>query len=175
MKKTVLTYGLISGVFCTVMIQGTMPFLEKFSLDTHAIIGYTSLVLSTLLIYFGVRSYRDNVAGGRLTFGKGFVVGILIVLISSTLYVATWQVLYYKFMPDFMDRYAAMMIADAKASGASQEKIEETIQDTEKYKEMYKNPALVIALTYAEVFPIGLLGTLISAAILRRKTAPQEA
>src|SRR5579864_9814315 len=101
MRKTVLVSGLMVI---------TIPFADKLGHGGKAeILGYTVIVLSALLIFFGVRSYRQNVSGGRLTFGRGFAVGILITLISSFCYVATWEVLYFKFMPDFADKYAAHM------------------------------------------------------------------
>lgn len=174
MKKTVLTYGLISGAISAVLMWVTLPFMKDIESDKSLIVGYTTIVLAVLLIFFGVRSYRDNVASGRLTFGRAVAVGILITLISNTCYVVSWQVLYYNFMPDYLDKYFTREIEKAKASGQTQEKIEKTIRDTEEFREMVKNPAVHIAMTYAEVFPVGLVVTLISAAILRGKTAPQE-
>ena len=170
MKKTVLTFGLISGAISAVMMVATIPFADKIGFDKGVIIGYTTIVLSAMLIFFGVRSYRENVAGGRLSFTRGFAVGILITLLSNVCYVATWEVLYFKFMPDFADKYAAHMIDRAKSSGAGAEKIEKIAQDSQRFKEMYNKPAINVALTFLEVFPIGLGVTLLSAAVLRRKS-----
>ena len=52
-------------------------------------IGYTGMVLAFLMVYFGVRSYRDNVAGGQIGFGRAFVVGLAITFVASACYVAT--------------------------------------------------------------------------------------
>jgi len=175
MRKTVLTFGLISGAICALMIVGSMPFEEKIGFAKAEIIGYTTLVLSALLVFFGVRSYRENVSGGRLTFGRGFAVGILITLVSSALYVTTWEVTYFGFMPDFGDKYAAHMIDRARASGASQPTIDKKIRDAEEFRHNYRNPAINVAYTFMEVFPVGLAATLLSAAILRRKAAKQAA
>jgi hypothetical protein len=169
MKKTVLIFGLISGAISIAMMLATLPLVNKIGLDKGEILGYTVIVLSALMIFFGVRSYRENVGGGRLTFGRGFAVGILITLISSTCYVATWEVVYYKLMPGFADKYAAHMVEHAKASGASQQKIDEAVRQAGQFKQMYNNPLINVGLTYMEVFPVGLLVTLLSAGILRRK------
>lgn len=171
MRKTVLTFGLISGAISAVMMLATVPFADRIGFNKSEIIGYTVIVLSALLVFFGVRSYRENASGGRLTFGRGFAVGILITLLSSLCYVATWEIVYFKFMPDFADKYAAHMIERAKSSGASQEKIEKTTREAKQFKEMYNNPSMNVALTFIEVFPIGLGVTLLSAAILRKKSA----
>jgi Protein of unknown function (DUF4199) len=170
MKKTVLTFGLISGAISAAMMLATIPFADKIGFDHGAIVGYTVIVLSALMVFFGVRSYRENVAGGRLTFGRGFAVGILITLISSACYVATWEVMYYKFMPDFSEKYSAHMVERAKASGASQQKMDQMVHQAQQFKQMYDNPVNNVALTFAEVFPIGLIVALISAGLLRKKS-----
>jgi hypothetical protein len=175
MKKTVLTFGLISGGISAVMTLATVRIADKLGFDKGEILGYTLIVVSALLIFFGVRSYRENISGGRLTFARGFAVGILITLLSNVMYVAAWEVSYYKFMPDFADKYAAYSIEKAKSSGASQEKINKKIQEAQQFQQMYKNPAVNVAMTFMEVFPIGLGVTLLSAAILRKKPATAPA
>jgi hypothetical protein len=174
MKKTVLTFGLISGAISAVMMLAAIPFEDAIGFEKGAILGYTVIVLSALMVFFGVRSYRENAGDGRLTFGRGFAVGILITLISSAFYVGTWEIMYFKLMPDFAEKYAAHMVEHAKASGASQQKVQETERKAKEFQQMYHNPAINVALTFTEVFPIGLLVTLVSAGILRRKARDPE-
>ena len=75
MKKTVLTFGLISGVISSLMMVATVPFMDRIGFDKGAIVGYTAIVLSFLLVFFGIRSYRDNVGNGQITFGKALLSG----------------------------------------------------------------------------------------------------
>ena len=171
MKRTVLTFGLISGAVCAVSMLATIPFEDAIGWEKGAILGYTIIVLSALIVFFGVRSYRENVGGGQLTFGRGFAVGILITVISSACYVGTWEIMYFKLMPGFADKYAAYMVEHAKASGASPQKLDETERQAKQFKQMYDNPALNVALTFSEVFPVGLGVTLLSAGILRKKAS----
>lgn len=144
-----------------------MPFIDTIGFDRGVYFGYTAIVISFLFVYFGIRSYRDNVLGGRITFGKGFQAGILITLISCVFYVASWLVIYYNFMPDFTDKYAAYVVEDRRASGASQAEIDKAIEEGKSMNEMLKNPFMNAAMTFTEPFPVGLLVTLISAAVLR--------
>lgn len=171
MKKTVLTFGLISGGIAAAMMLLTLPFLEKIGSSKGYIVGYTTIVLSALLVFFGIRSYRDNVAGGRLSFGRAFAIGILITLLSNLCYVVTWEILYFKFMPDFADKYAAQMIERAQASGATQAEIEKKTREAQDFKVMYRKPLNNIALTFLEPFPVFLVVTLLSAAILRKSSS----
>src|SRR5437868_8630183 len=176
MKKTVLTFGLISGAIMTAMMFGTLPFTNSAWLQAHSmVIGYTTMVLSFMLVFFGIRSYRENIGGGTITFGRAFAVGILITLISSVLYVIAWEIIYFNFAHDFVDKYAAHMVEQVRASGASAEKIQAQLQQMKKFKEMYENPFFNAAITFTEPFPVGLIITLISAAILRKKPKQQVA
>ena len=169
MKKTVLTYGLISGAIAAGMMVAGIPLMTAHDYRKAEILGYTSIVLAMLLVFFGVRSYRENVADGRITFGRAFGVGILITLVSCLCYVVTWEAMYFGFVPGLGEKVAECMVERVKASGASQEKIDETAKQAEQFKKLYDNPAVNVALTFVEPFPIGLLATAISAAILRRK------
>src|SRR2546430_10789814 len=164
MKKTVVTYGLVSGAIIAVMMLVTIPFHDAIGFEIGGlIVGYTTMVLAFLLIYFGVRSYRDNVTGGTVRFGRAFAVGALIGLVSSLCYVATWQVMYFKFMPDFMDKYGAHVIEKARASGENEAAIAKRKEEMAKFAEMYKNPAFNAAVPPVEPLPVALTVPLIAA------------
>lgn len=173
MKKTVLTFGLISGVISIGLMLVNVAFIEKIGFDRGMVVGYTAIVAGFMLVFFGIKSYRDNVAGGTVSFGKAFQVGILITLVSSAVYVATWMVVHKAYFPDFMDQWAAHEIQKSKASGASPMEIQKQTEEMAKYKEWYKNPLMVAAMTFMEPFPVGLIITLVSAGILRRRTGTQ--
>jgi len=166
MKKIVLTYGLISGVIGAVLMLAHVPFMDGS--NKALIIGYAGIVLSALLIFLGVRAYREKVGNGKLSFGRGFAVGILIALISAACYVAAWEVVYYN-SPEVADHIFDKQVEDLRATGAPQEKIDEAAREIESFKKLYSNPLVNVAFTFIEPFPVGLLITLISAAILRRK------
>ena len=169
MRKIVLTFGLIAGAILSVIMFATIPFQDKIGFDKSAIIGYTTMVLAFLMVYFGVRSYRDDVGGGTITFGRAFGVGALITLVASVCYVASWQVVYYKFSPDFLTKYSAYAVEKARASGASQAQIDAKVKEMREFEEMYKNPLVNVGFTFLEPLPVGLLVTLVCAGVLRRK------
>lgn len=169
MKKTVLTFGLIAGTVLSVFMLATLPFLDRIGFDKGEIIGYTSMVLAFLMVFFGIRSYRENVGGGKISFGRAFAVGILITLIASLCYVATWELIYFKLAPGFAEKYTNYVIEQARASGATQQVIDAKLQQMKDFKAMYDNPFINAAITLIEPFPVGLIMTLISSAILRKK------
>jgi len=173
MKKIVLTFGLISGGIVSGMMLITLPFHDALGFDRSLILGYTSMVLAFLLVFFGVRSYRDNIAGGTVRFGRAFAVGALIAVVGSLCYVATWEVTYFKLAPDYLTKYQARTLEKARAEGASEGAISLKKAEMDKFAVMYRNPAINAALTLVEPLPVGLIIALVSAGVLsRRKKSP---
>ncbi len=173
MRKIIVTFGLISGAISSLMMIALVTFGGRIGFDRGAIIGNTSIVLSFLMVFFGIRTYRDNIGDGQITFLKAFAVGLSITLISCIVYVVTWEVIYYNFLPGYWDAYGAHLVQKLTASGANPAAIQEKLQQVRKYKELYKNPFFNAVLTFIHPFPIGLVITLFSALVLRRKPQPQ--
>lgn len=164
-EKNCTTNGLITGLILTVfMIFGTIMLYNNSDFEGNMVIGYTVMLGAFLFVFFGIKQFRDKHNNGVITFGKAMKVGLYITLIASTMYVAAWLVEYYLFMPDFMDKYTAYELKHA-----SPEELPKKTEEMATYYELYKNPLFVVLLTYAEVIPLGLIVSLISALVLKRK------
>jgi hypothetical protein len=169
MNKIVLRNGLIAGSIFAVEMAAMVVFRDSWDhLRNGYIIGYTSMIIAFLLVFFGVRSYREQ-AGGSISFGKAFGVGLAITLIACAIYVLSWEIVYFNFIPDFADKYSASVLEKARKDGDSEAKIEATKKKMADFKRLYANPVINAGMTLLEVFPVGLVVTLVSAAILRRK------
>jgi hypothetical protein len=176
LKKTILIFGLISGVISSVLMCATIPLLRDINHGNAGYyLGYTAIVLSFLLVFFGIRSYRDNLAGGSITFGRAFAIGIGITLISCVFYVVTWEIVYFNFLHGFMDSYFAQQIQKVQSTPGTAEAIQAKVAAIRHSQQMYENPLVNALYTFIEPFPVGLLITLISAAVLRRKPQSQSA
>ena len=169
MRKTVLTFGLMAGAILSAMMLLTQPFQDQIGFERSAIVGYTTMVLAFLMVYVGVRSYRDNVAGGSVGFGRALGVGLLITAVASACYVATWQLVYYRLAPDFLDKYAAYAIENAKKSGATDAAIVAKTKEMAEFSEMYKNPLFNVAITFLEPLPVGVVFSLVTAVVFGRR------
>lgn len=169
MRKIVLTYGLVAGGILAAMLFISMLFQDKIGFDRGEIIGYTSMVAAFLLIFFGVRSYRDNVAGGTIRFGRAFAVGALIAVVASLCYVAAWMPIYSRMAPDFVEKYQAHLIAKERSRGATEAEIAAKKAELEKYAVMYRNPAIRSAITFIEPMPVALVISLVAAGVLSRR------
>ena len=169
MKKIVLTFGLISGAIISALMLATVPFIHQIGMTRGMVIGYTTMVLAFLLVFFGIRSYRENVGDGRISFGRALGVGFLIMLITCACYVITWEIIYFNFMPDFAEKYAAFVIEDARAHGASAAELAKQTEDLKHFRELYSNIFFNVGMTFLEPLPVGIIMTFISALILRRR------
>ena len=175
MKKTVLTFGIISGVIIAVLMAATTVFAERIGFDRAIVVGYTTMLIAFLLVFFGIRSYRDNVGGGEISFGRAFTVGILITLITCLFYVVIWQIIYKNFLPDFADKYANHVVEKSRASGATPEQLAKQMEELKDMKALLDNPWLSSAVIFiSEPLPVGLVMTLISALILRKRRRKAE-
>lgn len=170
MKKIVLTFGLIGGVMISALMLTTVAFAKQIGFDRSVIVGYTVIVLSFLVVFFGVRSYRENVGNGYISFGRAFAVGSLIMLITSVCYVLSWEVVYFNLMPDFITDYSNHLVEKMRAAGETPQAIAAKQQEMRDFKKLYDNPLLNPLITLTEPLPVGLLVTFISALVLRRKT-----
>ena len=174
MKKNIIVGGLISGlILAAFMVVVTAICYKNEDFESSMVLGYASMILAFSMIFVGIKNYRDRFNNGFVTFGKAFTIGLYITLIASTIYVLVWLIDYYLFIPDFLDKYSAHVLREAKTAGASPVEMQEKVDEMGGYKEMYKNPLLVILLTYTEVLPVGLVVSIISALILKRKSNQQ--
>ena len=169
MKKIVLTFGLISGLIMGVLMGGSLLLADKIGSGHSMLLGYTIMVASFLLIYFGIRSYRDNTLAGQISFGRAFACGILITLITTVCYVIMWEVLYFNFMPHFMDGYFAAQIHKVQSAGLDAATTAAQVAAIQHSQQLYQNPLFNMAYTILEPLPVGIIITLISAAFLRRQ------
>lgn len=169
MKKIVLRYGLLAGAILATVVALMVPLCGSGDFENGEIIGYSSMVLSFLLVFLGIRSYRENIAHGTIGFGKALKVGLLIVLIACSMYVIAWEITYFNFFPDFIEKYNAHALDKMRAEGKSEAELQAAATKMAGFAESYKNPLFNIGISFLEVFPVGLIMALVSAAILRKK------
>jgi hypothetical protein len=173
MKKNILIYGLISGLIVSALMAFNVSKCSKSgNFESSILVGYATMIIAFSLIFVGIKNYRDKYNGGIISFGKAFRMGLFITLIASTIYVIVWMIEEPLFFPDFMEKYTAFEINKLRSSGISATELANETKKLEQAKEMYKNPFLRILMTYAEILPVGLVVTLISSLILKRKSLP---
>jgi hypothetical protein len=170
MKRIVLIFGTILGILmCLNLIYVVHLMYTDPDLKSNDIAGYTIQIVIMSLTFFGIRNYRNNYLNGVITFGKAFKVGAFIALAGATIYVIFWMFYYYLAVPDFIDVFIPFAKKQFAANGATATELAAKSAELETLREMYKNPAFVVLITYTEVLPIGLIVALVSALILKKK------
>ncbi len=177
MKKNIIIYGLIAGIIVSVLMLFTVNYIShcagNIDYNSSMLIGYASMLIAFSLVFVGIRNYRDKYNKGVISFGKAFKIGIMMVLIASTIYVVAWLIDYFFFIPDFAEKYSAHMLDKLKTGGASRIEIDKQTKEMADFVRMYKNPFYNVMMTYLEILPAGLIVTLISSLILKRKATKQ--
>lgn len=175
MKRIVLVFGSIAGVLIGAWTVASIAYCYSANnYEGSMLVGYAAMLLAFSLVFVGVKNYRDNHNSGVITFGKALQVGLAISLVASTIYVITWLIDYYVFVPDFMEKFSAHLLQKVKESGASAAEISSQAAELDSMKELYKNPVMVVLFTYLEILPVGIVVSIISALILKRKTPVEQ-
>jgi hypothetical protein len=171
MKKIILVYGLIAGAITGGMLLITMPLYENGTLkiENGEWLGYTTMVVALSLVFFGVKSYRDNHLSGVISFGNALKIGLLISLVAAVIYALSWEVTMLTMKGDFAKQYGDKYIEKLKQENAPQEKIDKAKKEMEEFAIKYRNPVIRFSITMAEILPVGFIISVASAGILRRK------
>ena len=169
-RKIILTYGIISGVvIISMMILGFYLFADsEGNKNFSEWLGYLTMLLALSVIFVGIKRYRDQELGGTIRFKTAFLLGLGISLVAGAAYVVSWEI--HLAMTDyaFIDEYAAAQIADARSGGSSDAEIAQLTEYMDEMKVNYGKLLFRLPMTFLEIFPVGLLITLVSAAILRK-------
>lgn len=169
MKKIIITYGLIAAGISAIMWTCISLLMRNGSFGHSMIVGYTAMLVSIFIIYFAIKNYRDNIAGGTIKFGKAFMIGLYISIIYAVFYSITWMILRKNLLTDFVDKYIAYEKAQWQQSGVSPEMMSKKLAEAEQMRNMFANPWMEAILVFTEPWPVAILVTLISAFILSRK------
>lgn len=171
MKKIILTNGFIAGVIVTLMmVISTIVFKRNPNCEPSMMIGYAGMLIAFSFVFIGIRNFRNKHNHGFINFGQALQIGLLISLIAATFYVVSWLIEYYFFFPDFMEKYSAMTIRKLENDPhLTSAELADQVDQIKTMQELYKSPVWVILLTYAEILPLGIVASLISALILKKK------
>ena len=167
MKQVIWKYGLFAGAILAALMFLTIPFVDTIG-DMGLVLGYTTMLLGFMMIFFGIRAYRDGAGGGKVSFGRAFVIGLAITAIGSFCYVGAWEVMSSKYMPDFVEKYSARIMARERAEGKSEAELAATQKQLDDFATSYKNPWFRVPMTLLEPLPVGLILSLVASGMLRR-------
>jgi hypothetical protein len=163
-------YGLLSGtVIILVIMAGLVLGGGHGSVFGTMWFGYLVMLAALTFIFVGVKRYRDVERGGVIKFFQAFGLGLAIAAMAGVAYVLVWEIYLALTHYHFMDEYAAQMVAAAKAKGVSGEALAKKIAEMDAMRAQYANPLFRLPMSFMEIFPVGFLVALVSAALLRNQ------
>ena len=169
MRRAAVIFGGISGAIAIASIVATLPYVKHGDLHKADAFGWASIILSALVVFFGIRSHREKEGGGRITFGRGVLVGVLITLVQCALFMVAFEMVYFWFVPDYGEKYQACMVERAQESGGTPAEIDKARSQAAMWRRLFDNPWTNAAVTFATTFPVGFAAAAISAGILRKR------
>ena len=167
MKQVIWKYGIFAGVILAALMFLTIPFVDTIG-DMGIVLGYTTMLIGFMMIFLGIRAYRDGKGGGKVTFGRAFLIGLAITAIGSICYVAAWEVMSRTYMPDFVEKYSARIMAKARADSMPEAELAATQKKMDEFAQNYKDPWFRMPMVLLEPLPVGLILSLVASGILRR-------
>jgi hypothetical protein len=165
MIRLIVFYGAIAGLIVGV------PMILMMSQAPQSMpgvfIGYLTMIVALTAVFLGIKHYRDKVLGGAIRFGPALLLGLGISIVASVIYAIAWEISLAISDFDFAAWYSKWSVDEARAEGVSGAELQKVIADAERFVESYKNPLFRVPMTFVEMFPVGVLISLISAAVLR--------
>ncbi len=164
----ILSYGTLAGLIVGIASSGlTVGLSHQLPSPYSMVIGYLVMLIALSAVFAGIKRHRDVDLGGVIKFWPAFALGIGITFVASVFYVAAWEATVAVTHMDFAGSYANFVIDEQKAKGVSGEALAKLTADMEQFKIQYANPLYRLPMTFIEIFPVGLLVSLISAGLLR--------
>jgi len=170
MLRKILSYGTIAGLLVGIpMFRIAVGWEGHGSLAYGMLIGYTIMLIALSAVFVAIKRYRDVDRGGVIGFWVGFGMGLGISVVAGVFYVLAWEAVLAVTHMDFAGEYAGIVIEQEKAKGASAEALAQLTAQMTQFKTDYANPLYRLPMTFTEIFPVGVLVSLISAGLLRNR------
>ena len=168
MFNTIVKYGVIAGVIvAAVMFATFLGFDDMPPMPWGMVIGYAGMLIALSAVFVGIKRHRDLDRGGVIGFWPAFGIGLAISFIAGVFYVVAWEAVLAITDMDFIASYSSAVLEQARAEGASEAALAKLAADMETMKIQYGNPLFRLPMTFVEIFPVGVLVSLVSAALLR--------
>lgn len=167
MLQKILKYGVIAGLVVGIALFTTTVLSKGHLPDYGMALGYLTMLIALSAVFVGIKRHRDVDRGGVIRFWPAFGMGLAISFIASVLYMLSWEAALAFTGVDFPEIFANAMLERQRAKGAGAEELARLATEMETFKLQYASPLFRMPMTFVEIFPVGLLVSLVSAGLLR--------
>ncbi|HUN97867.1 MAG TPA: DUF4199 domain-containing protein [Bradyrhizobium sp.] len=168
MLRYIFIYGAIAGLGVGVPLS-ILTLTMSGETMTHygMLIGYLIMLVALSAIFLAIKRHRDEDLGGVIKFWPALALGLGISFVAGVIYVVAWEVSCAIAHVDFAGAYAKAMIAQQEAKGVSGAALAKFKAEMEQFRVQYANPLYRWPMTFIEIFPVGVVVSLVSAGLLR--------
>lgn len=168
MISTIKKYGIYGFVSSLILFQIAFSIGRSFAYSVQEVLGYLTIVIALLFVFFAIKHYRDKENHGKLSLKNGIFIGLSITFfvafgsaIADYIYVT---ILY----PDFVTDYSNYQL----------EKLKTTLSASDfevKRQEMMNNiktigkPSVMALVMFVTVMCLGTIITMLSSLFLQSK------
>ena len=167
MLLRIIAFGVAAGLLVGIPLSIVVVASDELSMTWGMVVGYLMMLVALSLIFVAIKRQRDEAGGGVIRFWPALGMGLAISVIAGIFYVVSWETAMAVSNLDFATTYANGIIEAQRARGASAREIARTVAEMEAFKRQYADPLFRLPMTFTEIFPVGVLVSLISAALLR--------
>jgi hypothetical protein len=168
MLRIIFLYGALAGLIVILPLASVLVWEPSPEATTSShVFGYTLMVVALSMIFLGVKRYRDRELGGVIKFLPAFLLGLGISAVAGVIYVIGWEISLHLTDFGFVSTYADGMVAKARAGGKTAAEIEKMVAEMDAFRVQYMNPLFRLPITFVEIFPVGVVISLATAAALR--------
>lgn len=169
MFRSILVWGTVAGLIVGSVLFGTTVAMAGAppSLTVGMIIGYASMLVALSAVFVGIKRHRDTALGGVIGFWPAFGMGLGISVVAGVFYVLAWEAALAVTGMDFMTEYTARLLEEKRAAGVGEAELARISTEMAAFGKQYANPLYRMPMTFTEIFPVGVLVSLVSAALLR--------
>jgi len=163
--KANLTNGVILASI-GILYSLVLYFLDK---TADKSLGYVSIVIQFVVLFFLLKSYRDNFMHGQITYGQSVGAGVIISLYNAIAVSLFTYILYTYIDPGLVTKQLAIAEEGMRAKGGlSESQIDTAMQFTAKFM---KPAVLAITGVFVGVF-FGTIISMILSIFIKRESNP---
>ncbi|MBB4837179.1 hypothetical protein HNP52_000230 [Sphingomonas kyeonggiensis] len=163
MLRTSLTYGVIGGLIAGGVLSVVVLNFEGATGQYGMAIGYLIMLIGLSTIFLAIKRQRDLAGGGVIRFLPALGMGLAISLVAGIVYAICWDLALATIGIDaFIDKFAGAML-----EGKTGAELAKAQAEMEGFRTAYHNPFFRLPMTFTEIFPVGVIVSLVSALLLR--------
>jgi hypothetical protein len=170
MLRKILSFGTVAGLIAGGMLSVIVVTTDHSSNAWGMVVGYLTMLVALSAIFVAIKRHRDVDLGGVIKFWPAFGLGLGISAIAGIFYVASWELAMAITQMDFAGDYSKSLIEQQKSQGVSGEALRKFVAEMDEFKIQYANPLFRLPMTFAEIFPVGVIVSLVSAGLLRKSS-----